>query len=1289
MMQDNHCNRLRKNRRFLFQFSSEINQFNQNQFDRFDVYDRIQICEFFTRIVIIEIRNNFRIIIIIIIIIIIVTFIIATKPILSNSLLQFLFEKICIPIALLALLEDNNLQQSLVTIRFESLIFDFMTRIVLTKINFNIKSALHLSIISIETIEFISAISEAATATCSNPSTLSSTNAGTFHYGSSPSPSPSPSLSPSSSERTSTTSVGKSLLDLFGTIDNVGSVCGDSDATINMIENDRTINTAFNLSNNTIIIESLETTNNNESIYYPMDTIILEPDLRVHYPGLAFLLSIICVIVVFGNGLTMLSICKERYLRTVTNYFVASLAFADCLVGAIVMPFSIVHEVMNKWWIFGQDWCDLWHSFDVLASTASILNLCVISLDRYWAITNPITYPSKMTSRKAFIFIIGLWLCSALISFPAIVWWRAVQKPVEPFRCTFTDDVGYLVFSSIISFYGPLTIMVFTYYRIYVVASEQNRSLKLGVKQIEMSFIGGGESYQQKQMKLQQQQQQQQTKRQQKEKKLSTSKTSSSINSQSSNGPNDFGNFNKYSHGFALRMHRGGGASSATSNLAHQHNTNLHSNHPHSHHQHQHQNASDHNKTNHHHPQHHHQRDLRNLKSKFKKIKCSKNNEIIVEENDHYDNEEDDDDQDDAGSINTCGSDQTSSRSSKQTYRSQNPQKLTHWSVGRRLTKLAKERKAAKTLGIVMGVFILCWLPFFVTNILMGICPNRCILEPDLVFSIVTWLGWINSGMNPIIYACWSKDFRRAFRKLLCCCLMRNSNLSYNRNRIYKAHNLGGGGRYNYNLYYRSRMKNESHHLQQQQNFKQEQQRESNQQQSQQQQSQQQLPKRSQTELQRQQQQQQQQHQQSQENNNNSNNQTDSAAAAMIVVAGTIGTIGMFENFLNINNENDEDDDDDDDENNNNNNNHHHNNHCKENQMIGSIGIGSIRRKNSKKTANQSVSNVIEREGYILDHHRNQNDTENIGDNNGDVVDEAVKTTKAYDDSVDVLQSSMLKQSCIDLTSLHDRETKTTNNDLDLNDSNDSYDDVHIDNYTESNPNLENDLDNHKLSVVETNEFERRNFSSLDYQDRFNRRDFCGEESNEIEPKQKFDHQPESCSSSIVKVDQSARSSLEDGNEPLESSQHSSRSSSLMIINEIEPTILGERLLETNLDDSVHENHHESSSSSSSSLPPAPCSIMEPSSLQESNRTSMENANSIFNEPNTLNIDDDGDDDDDDDSDGGDGESSNGSYEIETLQSSCGNDELIVKTIEKLIFGVEIQSESSNQKRQQSSSFGY
>ncbi|CAL8247635.1 unnamed protein product [Merluccius merluccius] len=78
---------------------------------------------------------------------------------------------------------------------------------------------------------------------------------------------------------------------------------------------------------------------------------------------------------------------------------------------------------------------------------------------------------------------------------------------------------------------------------------------------------------------------------------------------------------------------------------------------------------------------------------------------------------------------------------------------------------LVKEHKALKTLGIIMGTFTLCWLPFFVANIINVFNRNVPSVE---VFRLLNWLGYVNSGLNPIIY-CRSPEFRAAFKNLLGC----------------------------------------------------------------------------------------------------------------------------------------------------------------------------------------------------------------------------------------------------------------------------------------------------------------------------------------------------------------------------------------------------------------------------------------------------------------------------------------------------------------------------------------
>ena len=81
-----------------------------------------------------------------------------------------------------------------------------------------------------------------------------------------------------------------------------------------------------------------------------------------------------------------------------------------------------------------------------------------------------------------------------------------------------------------------------------------------------------------------------------------------------------------------------------------------------------------------------------------------------------------------------------------------------------------RERKAAKTLAIITGVFVICWLPFFIIALLMPICgevwPSIC-APPQIVFSTFLWLGYVNSMLNPIIYTIFSPDFQAAFKRML------------------------------------------------------------------------------------------------------------------------------------------------------------------------------------------------------------------------------------------------------------------------------------------------------------------------------------------------------------------------------------------------------------------------------------------------------------------------------------------------------------------------------------------
>ena len=176
-----------------------------------------------------------------------------------------------------------------------------------------------------------------------------------------------------------------------------------------------------------------------------------------------------CIIcgTILGNILVCTAVGIVRKLRTPSNLLIVSLAVSDLLVAILVMPFAAMYEVMGRW-VLNQSFCDAWTSLDVMLCTASILNLCMISVDRYFVITRPFQYAVKRTPKNMALMITGVWLTSALITLPPLFGWRSAPKAGH---CNVSQNIGYQFYATFGAFYLPLTVMIVIYYRIYVVSS--------------------------------------------------------------------------------------------------------------------------------------------------------------------------------------------------------------------------------------------------------------------------------------------------------------------------------------------------------------------------------------------------------------------------------------------------------------------------------------------------------------------------------------------------------------------------------------------------------------------------------------------------------------------------------------------------------------------------------------------------------------------------------------------------------------------------------------------------
>ncbi|CAF3069820.1 unnamed protein product [Rotaria socialis] len=458
-------------------------------------------------------------------------------------------------------------------------------------------------------------------------------------------------------------------------------------------------------------------------------------------PAACIAFVILILATVGGNTLVLSALFLDKRLHMPSFYLIANMAIADLLLGLSVLPFSSVLELLNDRWIFGQSFCSAWLALDVVCCTASIIALMGVSIDRYVGVTRPLNYSSIMTTRRSVYLVIVVWAVSILTSVVPLFGLTDREKQSNGFdiahesyeTCKVNKNTFYTIFSSMISFYIPVIILLILYSRVYQEAKKQGEKLENERRRLyQIDYQIASEQLRRKQIQTNGHAIEKQN---HEHHSLGAKPIRSSI-------PNENGN------DITTTLLNNGTAAEKKSNFDHGLSLNDDTQFK--------KDYSDPMNNNHNDDTAHsgssishyftnvHRSISKRLSSTFKRNSQTNSQHIS---NDH-----------------------------RQTGQmSRNDELLI---IKRKLHNLKREKKAFRTLGLILGALLICWLPFFVTLPVVSILKHLGIITAENTentwFKITFWLGYCNSALNPFVYAFSNRAIRRAFREVIfrrfCCC---------------------------------------------------------------------------------------------------------------------------------------------------------------------------------------------------------------------------------------------------------------------------------------------------------------------------------------------------------------------------------------------------------------------------------------------------------------------------------------------------------------------------------------